>query len=126
MWTDDWVGLPHEPLGRGPDAYDCLGLFLALQRERHGRALFDPLCRIDEAARARLSNRYRPEWQRVGAAVEGAAVLFLVRGQALHVGYALGPNLMLHSSGEAGQSIVEDFTSSAWGARLEGIYVYRD
>ena len=43
MWTDAWIGIPYQDLGRGPDAYDCLGLFLAVQRVRHNRVIFYPI-----------------------------------------------------------------------------------
>ncbi|EBA18406.1 tail assembly protein, putative [Roseobacter sp. SK209-2-6] len=124
MWSDDWIGIPYQELGRGPDGYDCLGLFLALQRVRHGRDLFDPLCSMTAAARMNLADQVRPKWKRIERAEEGAAVLFRVKGFALHVGYALDYRHMLHASGEAGQSMIEDFTSSNWGTRLEGIYAY--
>ncbi len=124
MWSDEWIGLPYRELGRGPKEYDCLGLFLALQRHRHGRDVFDPLCTMTAAARMRLADQVRPQWRRVARPVEGAALLFQVKGMELHVGYALGGRFMLHASGEAGQSVIEDFRSSNWGTRLEGIYVY--
>lgn len=124
MWSDEWIGLPYRQLGRGPEEFDCLGLFLALQRARHGRDLFDPLCTMTAAARMRLADQVRPQWRRVARPVEGAALLFRVKGMELHVGYALGGRLMLHASGEVGESVIEDFRSSNWGTRLEGIYVY--
>ncbi|MVO14807.1 NlpC/P60 family protein [Parasedimentitalea huanghaiensis] len=124
MWSDGWIGIPYQELGRGPESYDCLGLFLALQRVRHGRDLFDPLCTMTAAARLNLAAKTRPDWRRVDRAVEGAALLFKVKGLALHVGYAMGGRFMLHASGEIGESVIEDYQSSAWGSRLEGIYVY--
>ena len=123
MWSDDWIGLPYQAIGRGPEAYDCLGLFVALQRARNGGVLHDPLCSMTEAARRRIVDAQRPIWQRVETAQEGDAVLFRVRGMALHVGYALGPRLMLHVQDEAA-SVVEDFTQTGWRERLEGIYTY--
>lgn len=123
-WTNDWIGHPYRELGRGPDEYDCLGLFLALQRARHGRELFDPLCTMTGAARMKLADQVRPEWRRVAQPVEGAALLFRVRGLELHVGYALGGHRMLHASYEAGQSVIQDFTTMIWAPRLEGVYVY--
>ena len=56
MWTDDWIGIPYQERGRGPE-YDCLGLFVALQRDRHGRAIFDPACSMKSAALQRLADR---------------------------------------------------------------------
>lgn len=121
MWADKWVGLPHAPLGRGP-AYDCLGLFLALQRERFGRELPDPACTMLQAARDKTADQMRPLFQRVASAKEGDALLFRVRGQALHVGYALGGRDMLHMYYPEDGSLIECWTGTGWLGRLEGIY----
>ena len=125
MWTDAWIGIPYQDLGRGPDVYDCLGLFLALQHVRHDRVIFDPLCSVQKAARQKLVDRVRPHWRAVSAASEGSAVLFRVRGLALHVGYALDGRRMLHTSRDTGETVLEDFTALHWGDRREGLYDYR-
>lgn len=125
MWTDDWIGIPYREIGRGPDSYDCLGLFIALQWKRHGRELFDPYCSMTAAARTKLVDKLRPNWSPVETATEGCAVLFRVRGLALHVGYALDERRMIHTSEETDESVIEDFTAARWGQRLEGIYEYR-
>lgn len=123
-WSDDWIGIPYRELGRGPDGYDCLGLFATLQRERHGREIFDPLCTMAEAIRDEIARREKLRWRPVSEADEGCAVLFNVRGFALHVGYALDDRMMLHTSQETGESLIECFRSAHWGDRLEGIYAY--
>lgn len=123
-WSDRWIGLPYQEIGRGPDSYDCLGLFIALQKERFGRDLSYPACSMSEAARADLAASARPKWRRVATAQEGCAVLWQVRGFSLHVGFALDARRMLHVSGELGESVIEDFTTVCWGKRLEGIYEF--
>lgn len=123
MWTDDWVGLPYEEVGRGPHAFDCLGLFVELHRRRFGRELPDPSISMTEAARSRFVDSQRPLWRSVGVATEGCAVLFRVRGLALHVGYAISSTHMLHVE-DAALSVIEDFTTMKWRSRLEGIYSY--
>ena len=124
MWTDDYIGIPYQELGRGPDTYDCLGLFVALQRERHGRVIFDPLCLASVAARRKLAASAKHAWTPERVASEGDALLFEVRGMPLHVGYALDGRLMLHTSQDTGEVVIEDFKSPAWGDRLEGVYSY--
>jgi len=122
MWTDNWVGIPYGELGRGPDSYDCLGLFVTLQKLRHGREVFDPLCTVTEAARQAIAEREKSKWTRVDRAEEGDGLLFRVRGLQLHIGYALPSGLMLHSSADLGESAIECVGSSLWAVRLEGIY----
>ena len=125
MWASEWVGLPHEKMGRGPAAYDCLGLFLALHRARFGRIIPDPGCTMEQATRERTAEALRPLWDRVEPreVAEGDALLFRVRGHILHVGYALDRRDMLHS--EHG-SLIERWDSTRWRGRLEGCYRYAD
>jgi cell wall-associated NlpC family hydrolase len=122
VWSDAWVGLPYAELGRGPRTYDCLGLFLALQRARRGRDLPDPACRPAEAVRRGVVDRERPRWRRVEAAREGDALLFRERGRALHVAYALSDREMLHTEASLGASAIEAWRTTRWLCRLEGVY----
>lgn len=121
MWTRDWIGLPHAPLGRGP-AYDCLGLFLALHKARFGRDLPDPRCTMLQAARERTADQMRPLFRAVAEAQEGDALLFRVGGRLLHVGYALDGRDMLHMHHPEDGSLIECWTGTRWRGRLEGIY----
>ncbi|MEN9059995.1 hypothetical protein [Ponticoccus litoralis] len=79
MWTDDWIGLPYAERGRGPEAFDCLGLWLALQRARFGREIPDPDCTMQAALKRSVVDGLRPQFDRVDAAEEGDALLFLSR-----------------------------------------------
>ena len=38
-WSERWLGKPYAVLGRGPDAFDCLGLFMAVQNAEFGLSL---------------------------------------------------------------------------------------
>lgn len=123
MWTNAWIGLPYAKLGRGPD-YDCLGLYLALQKHRFGRDLPDPRCTMREAARDGVADRLRPLFVPVDQPEDGDALLFRVGGRLLHVGFAVGAQHMLHIENAAG-SVLECWDSTRWRGRLEGIYRVR-
>ena len=125
MWTDDWLGLPYAELGRGP-AYDCLGLFLTLQRVRLGRCLPDPGVTMLSAVRERTAEALRPRFRRVAQAREGDALMFRVAGRLLHVGYALDNHDMLHIETDGIGSAIERWRAIRWASRLEGIYRYND
>ncbi|MEM6738939.1 MAG: NlpC/P60 family protein [Pseudomonadota bacterium] len=125
MWSDPWVGLPFEKLGRGPHAYDCLGLYLALVRERLGRELPDPRLTIMDAVRDRRVGALRAEFVRVKEAREGDALLFFFGRTAFHVGYALGARDMLHVGEGMDGSAIERWASPLWREKLEGIYRVR-
>ncbi|UWQ77395.1 NlpC/P60 family protein [Leisingera sp. M658] len=122
MWQGEWIGLRYQKLGRGPEAYDCLGLWLALQRVRMGRILPDPRCTMLEAARQQTAETMRPQFTRVQRAIEGDALMFRVRSQLLHVGYAIDGRDMLHIEEDATGSVLENWNRSPWLGRLEGIY----
>lgn len=123
-WTDDWIGRRYQQRGRGP-AYDCLGLFLALQRARMGRDLPDPSCSPAEALRAGLVAAHTGasgDWREVQRAQEGDALLFRLLGRPLHIAFAVDARQMLHIETDGAGSCVEDFTGPRWWPNLEGIY----
>lgn len=123
-WTDDWIGIPYQELGRGPESYDCMGLFLTLQRVRNNREIYDPMCTVSEAVRRQIARQEKPLWRRVSDAQDGDALLFDVRGHALHIGYAVSNRMMLHTGKDSSGSVLEDFTTMRWRSNLEGIYRY--
>lgn len=121
-WASEWIGLPHEKLGRGPQGFDCLGLFIALHKARFGRVIEDPLCTMQKAVRLRVADGYRDDVIEVVRpdVAEGDALLFLADGRPLHVGFALDGRDMLHTETHA--SCVECWTGPRWIGKLEGIY----
>ena len=125
MWTDQWIGIPYRELGRGPEAYDCLGLFLAVYRDRFGVEIPDPAySRRDSLRRARVWSRIGDLGRAVDRPQEGDALLFLMGGRSLHIGYALDHKDMLHLETDAARSCVERWRLDRWQTKLEGIYRY--
>lgn len=119
-WAEAWIGKAYAPLGRGPVAYDCLGLFIEVQARQFGRVLDYGLVRVGEDELDACA-RHIGEWRPVKVAVAGDAVL-MRRGRGWHLGVALDDRLMLHA--HEPQSVIEDFRASRWGARLDGVYRY--
>jgi len=122
-WLIPWLALPYQERGRGP-AYDCLGLFLALQRARKHLILPDPACTVAEAIRKRVVDSHRPTWRRVETPQEGDALLFRTGGRVTHVAYAVSAKDMLHTSSALRQSTVDRIDGLVWKPRLEGAYRY--
>lgn len=119
-WAERWIGRPYEALGRGPETFDCLGLFMAVQNAEFGLSLdygLVPLGPAEETARA----THIAAWRRVGVARAGDAVL-IRHGRGWHVGVALDNRVMLHCTEPA--SVIEPFRAPKWGKRLEGVYTY--
>ena len=121
-WATPFIGLPYVEGGRGPEAYDCLGLFIALQWARFGRVIPDPACSMAQAVRHAVVDAARGDWGQValGDVREGDALLFLAAGRALNLGFALDGRDMIHTECEA--SCVEAWTGPARFGKLEGIY----
>ena len=122
MWTDRWVGLPFRHGGRGPEAFDCLGLFLALMRERLGLVLPDPQVPL-------ATDTHAPELAglvdcgRIAAEPyrEGDAALFRA-ADGLHVGFILNDRDMLHMEyGQIG-SCIAPWRHGKWSGRLIEVY----
>ncbi|QFT47807.1 NlpC/P60 family protein [Roseivivax sp. THAF40] len=124
QWSDEWIGLRYAEGARGPDAFDCLGLFIALQKARHDREIPDPACSIQQAVRRRVVAGMKASgaWLPVDRPEAGDALLFRVGRHVVHVGYCLGPRLMLHTEREGPGSVIEDFTFEPWRARLNGVF----
>lgn len=126
-WAERWLGRPYLALGRGPVAYDCLGLFLAVQAAEFGRVLDYGLVPLGPAETEAAAQR-APEWRRVACAQAGDLVL-MKRGAGWHVGVALDNRMMLHATEPA--SAIEPFRAGKWGKRLvgdgpQGVYRFDD
>jgi cell wall-associated NlpC family hydrolase len=119
-WAERYIGAPYEVGGRGP-AYDCLGLFLHLQRARRGLRLPDPACAMEHARDNPLVAEARSDWRRVQHPQDGDAALFRVGPVGLHIGYVLDGLHMLHIEGPEG-AVIERLDSPRRRARLEGFY----
>lgn len=119
-WANNFVGLPFAERGRGPEAFDCLGLLIEVQSRVFGRVIRDPACSFADGLRP--ENRAVLEDQVIEAATpqEGDALLFREAGRALHVGIVVDQNLMLHSYHAA--AAVERWTGPIWFPKLAGIY----
>ena len=121
MWTDDWVGLPYEKKGKGPNAYDCIGLFRAVIKTRMGIDIPDPDCTAEEAIQSGLLSKYRRDLKSVDKAEEGDAVLVRSARMGIHMGYAISHRDMLHTLPNVG-SIVTEFTGIRFKDQIMGIY----
>lgn len=85
-----YVGLPYQAGGRGPGAFDCWGLLLAVQRAHFGRAL--PDLQMGDAATSFAAYEHRRatgEWVLIARPVHGAPALMRA-GMHPHVGTWLG------------------------------------
>lgn len=111
------LGLPFAEGGRGPEALDCVGLLLEMQR-RLGNTI--PDCASDVSLLADA----RQHWTRVDAPQPGDAVLLYSHDPAWHLGVVtdISPKVwMLHAYPKAGviRSRLDRFP---WKNQIEGYY----
>lgn len=125
------IGLPWVAGARGPEAYDCWGLFLAVQRQHFGLDLPEiPVDALDLRAvlDAFTAHPERQRWQPMSAAEEGDAVLMRQSRYPVHIGVWLdidGGGL-LHAVRHAGVVFQSLAALEAHGWRIEGHYRFKD
>ena len=125
------IGLPWIAGARGPDAYDCWGLFLAVQRQHFGRELPEiPVDALDLRAvlDAFTAHPERQRWQPVSAAEEGDAVLMRQARDPVHIGVWLDIDGggVLHAVRHAGVVFQTLAALDAHGWQIEGHYRFQD
>jgi len=123
----DLIGKPYRDAGRGPDAFDCLGLAIEMQR-RQGRDVPDFASTIEEFHRL-----YQPGAEghpgilgparEIPTAVPGCAVLLRMMGGELHLGTMLDAWTMLHTQRGIGAACTESLLRPVWQRRVIGYYV---
>jgi NlpC/P60 family len=124
------IGLPWVAGARGPEAYDCWGLFLAVQRQHFGRDLPEiPVDALDLRAvlDAFTAHPERQRWQPVIAAEEGDAVLMRQSRYPVHIGVWLDIDGggVLHAVRHAGVVFQTLAALNAHGWRIEGCYRFK-
>lgn len=121
-----FVGLPWQDKGRGPDGYDCWGLFLAVFRAA-GIELpsyaDDYSTAMDRAERASILSGEIGDWTEVGKGAEREldGALLLIAG-GYHVGVIVRRGLMLHMPRNR-TSVIEPL--GRYGPVLKGIYRHK-
>ena len=105
---EDLIGLPWEPGAMGPNAYDCWGLFVVIQKDHFGRMLPDhPVDPNNLRAVIKAFNRHpeRKQWTLVAEPKPGDGVLLRRDGAVVHVGVWVehnGTEGLLHSTSQNG------------------------
>ena len=117
-----FVGLSCADGGRGP-AFDCLGLFLHVQRCAFGRELPDPSVLPREWGHDAAGDMLQGSAREVPVSEirAGDALLFRISKSLLHVATAIGGGDMLHTENSVG-SVIEKLSAPKWQARLIGVY----
>lgn len=125
------IGRPWVAGACGPEAYDCWGLFLAVQRQHFDRDLPEiPIDALDLRAvlDAFTAHPERQRWQPVSPVEEGDAVLMRQSRYPVHIGVWLDIDGggVLHAVRHAGVVFQSLAALDPHGWRIEGYYRFRD
>lgn len=115
LWLD-LLGKPFKAGARGPEAYDCVGVLLAIQH-RLGHPLPAYTSDLWGLAAARGDT-----WDRVTDPKPGDAILIRSSSPPWHVGVVCGGGYMIHAHCDAGAVTRVRYDAHPWHKRIEGFY----
>jgi cell wall-associated NlpC family hydrolase len=121
MDISDLLMAQYQEGGRGPDAFDCFGLFAELCRRR---GLYIPNQPSPESLSAREAEIYdvaENEWIRLQHPEEGCAVLLRIGGWVSHIGMVLEGGRFIHASKHTGITVAR-LDDVQWIERNAGFY----
>lgn len=87
-WAAQYIGLPYQPQGEGPDSFHCWSFFRFVQARQFGRDLPivpNPESLIDQERMFR-DHPEHARWDRVDVPVEGDAVTLRKGRYPIHIG----------------------------------------
>jgi cell wall-associated NlpC family hydrolase len=116
LWLD-LLGKPFREGARGPDAYDCVGLLLEVER-RLGYSV------PEWGSHARVLETAISHWESVTDPQPGDGLLIRSDEPRWHVAVVCGNNYMIHAHPDCGV-VRERYNSFPWQARIEGYYRWK-
>lgn len=116
LWID-LLGKPWRKDARGPEAYDCVGLLLEIER-RLGYPVPAYASEVRELATAMEC------WEPVSEPVPGDAILIRSVDPRWHIGVVSGGGWMIHALQGVGV-VKERYNSFPWQHRIEGFYRWK-
>lgn len=125
-WSNRFVGIPFESLGRAATGCDCWGLACIIYREELGISLPDYLgayTSVDERgeiAALIAGEETSPLWVPVAGPAVAFDVAVFKRGRlSSHIGVVIRHGVMIHMQAEDCAK-VESYQAGTWGRRLSG------
>lgn len=123
MKINDLIFSTYELGGRGPDRFDCYGLFLEIQK-RLGRDLSDLGSIEDLALRDARVKEGAKDWQRIDTPRPWCAVALRIGRYVSHVGVVLDDGARFMHMNEEQGVVIERLDCPKWAQRIEGFYVH--
>lgn len=121
IWGD-LLGKPWKEDARGPDAYDCVGLAIEIQRRR-GLTVLDFISSEAELHHQLAEGGFLAGCEKLDVAEPGCVALIRMGPHKFHLGTMLDRYRMLHARCETCGVVVERMLGSAWERRVMGFYL---
>lgn len=119
----DLMSARYEEGGRGPDAYDCFGLFAELCRRRGVVIPPHPSPSDDQQREMEIKSVAAAEWIPLDAPEIGCAVVLRIGPWMSHLGMVLEGGKFIHASRHSGIT-VSRLDDVQWVQRIAGFYRY--
>ena len=120
----DLMAARYKEGGRGPDTYDCFGLFAELCRRR-GLAIPDHPTAADLHQRqSDIMIAAAASWHALDAPEAGCAVVLRIGPWMSHIGMVLDGGKFIHASKHSGITVAR-LDDVQWQERIAGFYRYR-
>lgn len=126
MNPSPYIGFPFADLGRGPEAFDCWGLYRWVLWQEWGVELPSYAeaypSALEQAEVAALIRRESVTWESVpdGTEQPGDMVVLRLRGDPWHVGMVVERGRMLHIHRKT-DSVIERYDRTLWRHRVQNI-----
>lgn len=117
LWLD-LLGKPFRDGARGPEAYDCVGVFLEIQR-RLGRDI------AAWGSHTRLLAAAKEQWALTAAPEPGDGILLHSINPPWHIATVCGHGYMIHAHPDCGSVVRERYNRFPWHNRIEGFYRWK-
>jgi cell wall-associated NlpC family hydrolase len=117
----DLVGKPWSKGARGPEAYDCLGLAIEIQRRR-GFTVPDFLSTEAELHRQLAGGGFLAGCKKLEAPEYGCVVLLRTGVYEHHLGTMIAGHRMIHTTAQTRGAVTESILGPLWQRRILGFY----
>jgi len=120
------IGLRYGNRGRGPDEFDCYGLFIKASKELFNHEVPDYLdyYKSDDPTSVTQSiDGHKQTWTHIefGSELPGDVIILTIKAMPVHVGIVLGNKKMLHTL-PGKNACIDIYTTISWRKRIQGFY----
>lgn len=124
MRIDDLMAARYEEGGRGPDVYDCFGLFAELCRRRGAEIPDHPSPADLQQREGVIKAVSESDWAPLNAPEVGCAVVIRIGPWMSHIGMVVDGGKFIHANSSTGVTIAR-LDDLQWVKRIAGFYRYK-